>query len=255
MLRTIFERLSRNRVIRRRLPPEFGARPLYVSPDAALRLWHHDLKEADPMLFRLARELVKPGAAVWDIGANVGLFSFAAAAIAGPSGSVLAVEPDPWLSSLLRRSAGLDWLHSAPVTVLSVAIADVHGIAQLNIAKRGRASNFISGFGSTQSSGARESLSVLTVTLDWLAERYGKPTLVKIDVEGMEHLVLRGAGNVLSHTPPLIIEVARGNCAEVAALLERARYTILNDQLRLTDSMPFNLVAVPQQMKSSLTQQ
>ena len=196
------------------------------------------------MLFRLARQLVKPGATVWDIGANVGLFSFAAAAIAGSSGKVLAVEPDPWLSNLLRRSADVKMRHSAPVTILSSAVTDTCGIAELNIARRGRAANFISGFGSTQSNGARERLPVTSITLDCLAESFGVPTLVKIDVEGTEHFVLRGGSNVLSHKPVLIIEVSAENSGEVAALLGRAHYRLMDDQLRPTESVPFNLVAM-----------
>jgi len=44
MLRRVFERLSRKRVLKRRLPSDFGSRPIYVSPDAALRFWRYDLK-------------------------------------------------------------------------------------------------------------------------------------------------------------------------------------------------------------------
>jgi len=37
MLRSVLERLSRGRVLKRRLPAEFGAVPIFVSPDAAMR--------------------------------------------------------------------------------------------------------------------------------------------------------------------------------------------------------------------------
>jgi len=79
-VRTLAEHLSRGRVLKRRLPAEFGAAPIFVSPDAALCFWHKDLANCDPALLDAARELVQPGDVVWDVGANVGLFSFAAAA-------------------------------------------------------------------------------------------------------------------------------------------------------------------------------
>ena len=94
------EHLSRGIVFKLMLPSEFRRLPIYVSPEASWRYWL-SMSKVDPMLYRMARELVKPGAHVWDVGANLGLFSFCAAALAGPSGFVLAIEPDVcWLSLL-----------------------------------------------------------------------------------------------------------------------------------------------------------
>src|SRR4030081_132617 len=92
-LRRWAEHFSRGIILRRRLPREFRNLPIYVSPEAGLRYWRWDLGGVDPMLYRMARELVTAGSIVWDVGANVGLFSFSAAALAGRSGWGLAVEP------------------------------------------------------------------------------------------------------------------------------------------------------------------
>jgi len=146
-VRTLAERLSRGRVLKRWLPAEFRAAPIFVSPDAALRFWRKDLAKCDPALLAAARELVQPGDVVWDVGANVGLFSFAAAARAGPSGQVLAIEADLWLVSLLRRSAAVQPSCSAPVRVLPVAVSDRVGVAEFCIEARGRCSNHLLGWG------------------------------------------------------------------------------------------------------------
>jgi FkbM family methyltransferase len=71
----------------------------------------------------MVRELVKSNTTVWDIGANMGLFSFAAAALGA---EVLALEAGPRLAALLRRSAQLNGL---PVTVVPATVNDTFEIS------------------------------------------------------------------------------------------------------------------------------
>lgn len=197
----------------------------------------------DPLLFQLVRQFVKPGATVWDIGANVGLFSFAAAALAGESGSVLAIEPDPWLASLMNRTAGRPVPGHAPVSILSLAISDRLALSQLHIAKRGRASNFLAGAGRSETGGERSTISVTTVTLDWLAESLPQPTLLKIDVEGMEHLALAGGAKVLAAKPVILAEVADANRVAVCQCLQGYRFLMTN--MEPATGVPRNLIAIP----------
>jgi hypothetical protein len=97
----MLQSVSRGRILKRRLPKEFGSVPLFVTPESALSFWRRDIGKVDPFLLSMARELVRPNMIVWDIGANVGLFSFAAAALGA---KIVAVEPDAWLASLIHRS-------------------------------------------------------------------------------------------------------------------------------------------------------
>jgi FkbM family methyltransferase len=226
--RTMLERLSRGRALERRLPPELGGHTLLVSPDAAMKLWRRDLRQVDPLLFRMARELVRPGATVWDVGANVGLFAVAAAYLAGPHGRVLAVEADDWLAGLLRSSARTLPPNHAPIEVLSVAAGGALGVADLVLASRGRAANHLASVpGSTQAGGARGLQKVMTVTLDWLLGWFPVPDLVKLDVEGAELECLRGASTLLlRHRPTLLCEISGDNAAPVGHLLAAAGYTL-----------------------------
>lgn len=143
--RQLAERLSRGVVLKRRLPREFGGGLIFVSPDAGLRYCRTNLVKADALLFQMVRELVRPGDVVWDIGANVGLFAFAAAHRAGSAGQVVAVEPDLWLVNLLRRSAARLDRADAQVTVIPAAVSESAGLASLHIAKRGRSGNLSRG--------------------------------------------------------------------------------------------------------------
>jgi FkbM family methyltransferase len=247
LLRTVLERASRNRILKRRLPGDLGGETIYVSPDAALSFWKPGLRSD---LFDLAREFVKPGDTVWDIGANVGLFSAAAAQRAGKSGHVLAVEADIWLVSLLRKtSAGLS-AGSARMDVLPAAIFKTSGIASFNIANRGRASNFLaSETGESQTGGVRESVQVVTVTLDWLLEQGKVPAVVKVDVEGAELDVFRAANRLLSEARPVILcEVQARSRAEMTALFKQHHYELYdwesNPRMRV-ELAADNTLAIP----------
>jgi FkbM family methyltransferase len=190
MFRSILKTASRGVVLKRYLPSEFGGTPLFVSPESALSYWKRDISKVDPFLLSMVRQLVRPEMTVWDIGANVGLFSFAAASLGA---RVVAVEPDLWLASLIQRSAMLNKL---PVTVLPAAVADSEGISKLFLSDEGRSSNSLAGSGSFQ--------TVVTVTLDWMRKYLDAPQLVKIDVEGFEYTALKGAANLLQSSRPQI---------------------------------------------------
>jgi len=194
LLRRFAERFSRGIVLRRKLPACVGGARVFVSPEAALRFWRPRIAGCDPHLLACAAELITPGAVVWDIGANVGLFSFAAAGLTGPSGRVLAIEPDSWLVGMLRRSARANLNRIARVDVLCAAVSDTVDLKRFHIARRGRSANYVDGFGLTDTGGSREEQLVPAVTLDWLLERFPPPAVVKIDVEGAEAQVLRGGG-------------------------------------------------------------
>ena len=108
-------------------------------------------------------------------------------------GLVVALEPDAWLVQLLRRSALEQPAGSASVQVVPAAVASEMSIRTLCLADRSRASNHLAEFGTTQTGGVREQQSVVAVTLDWLLESLPAPSVVKIDVEGAELEVLKGA--------------------------------------------------------------
>lgn len=230
-LRRWAELLSRGVVLRRRLPDEFHSLPIYVSPESSLRYWRLNLATVDPLLCNMAREMVKAGHVVWDVGANVGLFTFCAAALAGPAGSVLAVEPDLWLAGLLTRSAQLVRRQphaSALVTVLCTAAAENTGVSQLQISQRGRAANHLAKTaGSSQVGGDRYSQPTITVSLDFLLEYFPPPSVLKIDAEGAEVKILQGSTKLLRTARPIIwCEVSRENSQAVADLLHAADYKI-----------------------------
>jgi FkbM family methyltransferase len=236
-LRSAFEQATHRVVVRRRLPAPFGAARVYTSSEGGLRYLGRAMARVDPALLRLAAEKVRPGDVVWDIGANLGLFSFAAAVAAGPSGRILAVEPDTVLAGLLRRSAAAN--HGlAPVDVLPAAVSDRESVARFHIARRNRSTNHLDGFGTSQTGGIRSTQLVPAVTLDWLADRLPPPDVIKIDVEQAESAVLAGGSGVLAHATTVICEVAARNSAAIRDLLGGHGYTLYDGDLPAAERVP-----------------
>lgn len=249
--RRLVEHLARNRSFCRRLPEQFSSTPIYVSPDSQLKYLKPGQDAFDPGLLRVVASHVVETSVVWDIGANVGVLAFAAAAIAR-SGSTLAVEPDPWLAGLMRKSLRLHANRGLRLTVLPAAVSDRNGLATFSIARRGRASSALeSAGGRTQAGGTREQLTVPTLTLDTLLDYGPPPTFLKIDVEGAEASVLRGAQRVLSEARPVVyVEVGEEHGEEVGSLLRALDYELFDGATYAPGSQPvsecaFNTLAIP----------
>ena len=177
----------------------------------------------------MAGLLVTRGACVWDIGANSGLFSAAAAHHAGPEGHVLAIEADTDAVRLLYRTVQLQPADQCRIEVVPVAIARNPGFVHFAIAKRARAANAIDGYGSTQTGGVKELRTLPAVALDDLLEHFPPPTVLKIDVEGAELEVLSGAWRVLTqYRPAIYCEVSAQRRDEVSALFQRYGYSLFD---------------------------
>lgn len=252
IIRSLLESMTRDWTFRRRLPTAFGRAPIYVSPSCGLRYLFRSMEAVDPVLQGLVREFVRRDAVVWDVGANVGLFSIPAASLAGPRGRVIAFEPDAWLVQLLRRSAKSQSDSNAPVTVVPAAIASTMDIRSFVLANRSRATNYLEGFGTSQAGGDLETVTVISVSLDWLLDHFPPPTLLKIDVEGAELEVLAGASRLLQQVrPTVIIEVGSDSAAEVTQVFHKQKYQLFDGEIESSKRMPvgeatWTTIAIPQ---------
>jgi FkbM family methyltransferase len=251
MIRHIIERASRGIAFKRTLPFVYGGAQFFGSPGCALRYWSPNTAAIDKPLLEAARATVRPGDVVWDVGANAGLFSFAAAGLAGPQGAVYAIEPDTVLIALLRRSAAIKQA-VAPVVVVGVAVSDRPKLSRFAIAERGRCSNHLEGYGAGSSGGVRETQIVSTVSLDWLVGSGNLlvPQVVKIDCEGAEMEVLAGGRELLTRFRPRVLcEVMPNNSEAASALFSECGYRMYDadkphDSRTALTRAPWNTLAV-----------
>ncbi len=160
------------------------------------------------------------GATVFECGGHHGRDCMVLAKMVGPSGRVISFEPHPDNFAVLRMNRQLNGLEN--VTPVNAAVGAQSG--SLSIKARSNAK--VSQHGG---------IEVPVVTLDEWAEANGIwPDIVKIDVEGYEFEVLRGATKVLERAPLLSVEVHCNIVAEFGAvpediwkLVDLSRYDML----------------------------
>ena len=165
------------------------------------------------------RGRLRPGAVFLDIGANVGNHALFAAGVCGAR--VIACEPSPELARHCRDNAALNGL-SDRIEVRVQGLGERAGRAHLVPGPAGNA-----GMARLLPAATGMAGEVEVVTLDELVAAAGvAPAAIKVDVEGMEAAVLRGARETLRrHRPTLYVEAATaGAFLDIRLLLEEAGY-------------------------------
>lgn len=167
-------------------------------------------------LVRIIRKLVKIGAVVVDVGANIGAITLPLAEMVGNHGKVIALEPIPKLFNLLCGNIALNSLYH--VTPLRYAAADKRDIVKL---KFDQAKNF--GTATIVDNGDETAQTILFDDLNLTACDF-----IKIDVEGYEKEVINGAlATIGKFRPLLLLENDRTDkSAALISLLQNLNYKL-----------------------------
>jgi FkbM family methyltransferase len=150
--------------------------------------------------------LLRDGDTFIDVGANHGTFSLVAARFVGQSGRVVAIEPQPRLAELIRRSAQLNELSN--LEVHEFAAGSRGGTAELYVPRRdsGRAGLHRAFSGKATHETLRVCIERIDTAIDW--RHLPGNVVIKIDVEGAERDVIDGGTDLLNgRDAALIIEV------------------------------------------------
>lgn len=183
-----------------RPPPAVAEKPgfrILASPDdldVGREVLHGDY---EPHVAAVFRDVLRPGMHVVDVGANIGYFTMLTAALVGPAGSVLAVEPNAANARMLEASRRLNGF--AHVTVLQAAAGRTTGLLAINTA-------FTNGTTSAIEDGQElAATSVACLALDRMVDPSRRIGLVKLDVEGAEHNALLGCQALLRRDRPVLV--------------------------------------------------
>lgn len=171
-----------------------------------VRLW---LGENEPTLQTWLRSMVQPGIVLYDVGAHLGSIALGVARLLGPSGRVVAFEADPQNAEDLTENRDRNGLQGS-LEIVSSAVWS-HSAAAITFRRGGekRSHGGVESGGHRPVLGSGDLVNVSAIGLDDFVAKGGPiPRLVKIDVEGGEYEVLRGAQVLFSnHRPLLIAEV------------------------------------------------
>lgn len=152
----------------------------------------------EPFESSLFRSYLSSSATVVDVGAHVGYYSLMAGVQAK---QVFSFEPCPANCALLRENVALNGFNN--VIVMQAAVADYLGEAPLYLA-----SDCNTGHNSLAAQAGSSTVLAKVVTLDSVIPANLPVSLLKIDTEGGDAAVLRGAKRILqTHKPVLFLEV------------------------------------------------
>jgi FkbM family methyltransferase len=156
----------------------------------------------EPEVFRALEKLLPSFQTFVDVGANMGLYTILAARKMNRNSRIISIEANPFTFDILTRHISLNRIPGR-VIALRKAIADSSG----HVVHFGAAASNAGDPCARIQKTAGGSVEATTLSLDDLmaGEDHSK-TLIKIDVEGAEHLVLRGAVKQMhSSTPPVFL--------------------------------------------------
>ncbi len=156
----------------------------------------------EPGVLKFAREHIGKGSTVFDIGAHVGEWALLFSDLVGPSGRVVAFEPDPVARASLKRNLEMNGISN--VQVEERCVSDKTGKALLS------AERFGSGLSSIvrppDRGARRKEVEVPSTTLDDYRDAHRlSPDWIKIDAEGAEPLIVRGMQRLIDDLHPSVI--------------------------------------------------
>ena len=162
-------------------------------------------------------QILSEGDTYVDVGANIGCYSIPASKLVGDNGHIIAVEAVPTTADALVGNCKLNGIRN--VTVVNRASWDYDGEIVFSV------SSGYYGLASANGPKNGELFSVPTARLDDICKDFPSIKLIKIDVEGSEIRVLRGARETLSKADKVIIELS-GKSDEALGLLAVSSFSL-----------------------------
>jgi FkbM family methyltransferase len=183
------------------------------------------LGTSEPGLQRLLATLLRPGMVLFDVGANVGFISILAARLVGEEGRVISFEPLPVNADWLEHNVRLNRFDRVTVRREAVGLADGESRFQISAVSSTLGMLETSRF-AKQDDVIAGIIPVKVRSLDSLGAEGSlpRPEVIKVDTEGAEVDVLRGAAEMIRAARPILLIELHGTNADVARALDEYSY-------------------------------
>ena len=221
-------------------PTNIHGRSVWIHPRARFSITTQTFFKREFHVRTWLAELLKPGSVFFDVGAHHGWVSMWTLPLVGKEGKVISFEPSPANLSILewhRTSNNFpQW------AIVPKAVSDVDAEKEFFLVDTGDSpmNSLTTGVPGTPLMSGRDIRKIIiqTITLDTFCSQDSlRPNLVKIDVEGAELLVLRGAAKLLDECYPTIILAvhpywlpAGQSSQQIFELLTKYGYTVYDSK-------------------------
>jgi FkbM family methyltransferase len=189
----------------------------------------------EPSVISALQKHVRVGDTCFDVGGHVGYLTVFMACLVGPTGCVVAFEPVPDTFETLRENVRLNRLEN--VRLECTAVGEQEGTILLFCDAIQELSWTPSVSGYSVPAGGLKKISARVQSLDSYFEKAAlRPNVVKIDVEGAEMAVLRGARRMLLDVRPVVLveihDLGARHRAEVMQFLDTCGYSVEEMEIR-----------------------
>lgn len=149
---------------------------------------------------RYFKSVLTEGMVVFDVGANIGIYTLTASRLLGSQGQVHAFEPASWAFKQLERNIRLN--DASNVVLNNIGVSDSTGEASFNVCE----DDAYNSLAAKPMQSIVATKIIKTITLDEYVDRFRIRCVdvIKVDTEGADFLVLKGAERLLRQFSPVV---------------------------------------------------
>ena len=179
-------------------------RDILLNPTDHAYRYSYFFGEYEPAITAQMRRFVKPGMSVFDLGANLGWYTTLLADLVGESGEVHGFEPTPSTFNRLKSNIELNNLEDR-VRINQLALGEFEENVSMSLED-----GLPDGHAAVTNDGSGYEVKQTTFDRYLVAERIGQVDFLKVDIEGSELGMFKGASKLFAQKskPIMIVEMA-----------------------------------------------